>query len=159
MALEPNMARPQYVSDGSHQSVTAATPVQPQAIYHHPQQQQATHTQPQQPSAQQQILSPQSPPQPQQVVAQKTGPIVYGKRPGSALVSPPTKFFGTPQTSVTYSPMATPVQIKGVPRVVTKTVNGTPINVLIKDNKIRPIDVSCNIPLTPPPTPEVNHAH
>lgn len=126
MALEPNMARPQYVSESRQQQVTSP-------VYHQHQQQQQQ--------------------QPHLVSTQKIGPIVYGKRPGSALMSPPTKIFGT-QSGVPYSPMATPVNIKGVPRVITRTVNGTSINVLIKDNKMRPIDVLCS-PLTPPPTPEV----
>ena len=90
---------------------------------------------------------------------QKSGPIVYGKRPGSAIVAPPSKLFGTPQTSVAYSPggtssIPTGMQVKAIPRMVTKTVNGTPINVIFSNNKVRTIE---SIPLTPPPTPEIHN--
>jgi len=86
-------------------------------------------------------------------VTQKTGQVAY-KRP---MAPTPRKVLNT-QSSVTYSPRATPpmkmaaMQGPGQ-RIITKTSNGTPISVITKDKCDTAETIEATL-LTPPPTPQ-----
>ena len=96
-----------------------------------------------------QTMMPSTPPIP---VTPKTGPVAY-KRP---MAPTPRKVLNT-QSSVTYSPRATPpmkmAAMQGPGQcIITKTSNGTPISV-ISQNKCDTSEMLEGTLLTPPPTP------
>ena len=94
----------------------------------------------------------------QPVVAQKTSPIVYGKRPGSAISAPPRKILNTTYNGV-YSPRLAPTppfKYDASMLAAASALNGSYFN-FVKDkigtNLLEPC--SSLIQLTPPKTPEV----
>lgn len=95
----------------------------------------------------------------QTVAPHKTSPIVYGKRPGSALAAPPRKILNTTYSNI-YSPRLTPTPpFKYDPSMLTASsaaLNGTYFN-FVKDQYGGNIMDPCSsvIQLTPPKTPEV----
>ena len=93
-------------------------------------------------------------------LAAKPTPVVYGKRPGSALpVAPPRKMMSTSHCSVLYSPGLTPTPpYYKYERSMTTTMAGT--NALFNGNDLHHTVLSSPpvpalIPLTPPQTPDV----